>query len=383
MGRKPGRLSWLKFWIDEILDGSTNRELTPAERGIWFELVLLAGRANKHGKIMASVEDIPRLLNIKKRLFDRVVTKLLSPAVNKLQKDPEGTLIVRNYDKYQPDKRERYDTRKALSESAEQVEKDQKGRFSDQTRRIPKMESGDNSQDKTSPKRTKGTFTDQMSERSQDKDKDKDKEKDARVRARGLAPSPKKNIFEEFPYSQSAAVRDVDYMEIIKIPQKALKDGRKLTPEEGLLVKAAMIWAHYIVKVPHGMEFKHAEKTIKGFLADGLTMTELQQEADRWDGSQRAAIWEVFRPLEEKAKHRQARQASERKGSADREKQKERQREDERILKENQELRERWEKKHPHREFPGLLDPEVIAWANPSIPKEDIQAFNKIFPKQK
>ena len=32
--------SWVKFLVDECLDGSIREELTPAERGVWYDLII-------------------------------------------------------------------------------------------------------------------------------------------------------------------------------------------------------------------------------------------------------------------------------------------------------------------------------------------------------
>jgi hypothetical protein len=105
MGRRPARLGWIKLHIDGWLDGTTRDELEPDERSVWCDIMALAGRANDHGWVHAPVSSWPRLLNISKELRDRTITKCT--AVGKITVEGDHVLVV-NYDKYQPERYERF-----------------------------------------------------------------------------------------------------------------------------------------------------------------------------------------------------------------------------------------------------------------------------------
>lgn len=73
--------SWLKLWIDPNLDGPVRTELTPAERGVYYDLQLLAKKCDQGG-CLASGPDMPysqrwiaARLNIGRRMLSKVVQK--------------------------------------------------------------------------------------------------------------------------------------------------------------------------------------------------------------------------------------------------------------------------------------------------------------------
>ena len=44
---------WIKMWVQESLIGTVRFDFTPAERGVWYDLLLLAGNCRMEGVIAA------------------------------------------------------------------------------------------------------------------------------------------------------------------------------------------------------------------------------------------------------------------------------------------------------------------------------------------
>lgn len=44
-------MKWIRLWIEETLTGTTFSELNAAQRGVWFSLLILAGRPPNEGRI--------------------------------------------------------------------------------------------------------------------------------------------------------------------------------------------------------------------------------------------------------------------------------------------------------------------------------------------
>jgi len=74
-------------------------ELTPAERGVWIDLLALAGVNNDDGIILADEASLPRRLMVPKALFNRTVKRCIE--VDKLTRNEDGQLVVVNYNRYQ------------------------------------------------------------------------------------------------------------------------------------------------------------------------------------------------------------------------------------------------------------------------------------------
>jgi hypothetical protein len=74
-------LDWIKQWIREDLEGPIRFDLSPAERGVYYDLRLLAGRCNKAGKLVSenntpfSETYIAGVLNIDRRLLRNCLQK--------------------------------------------------------------------------------------------------------------------------------------------------------------------------------------------------------------------------------------------------------------------------------------------------------------------
>jgi len=48
------RLFWIKVWTEEWLDGSIREQLTPVERSIWIDLLVMAGRSRTPGIVQSN-----------------------------------------------------------------------------------------------------------------------------------------------------------------------------------------------------------------------------------------------------------------------------------------------------------------------------------------
>ena len=48
------RLFWIKIWTEEWLDGSIREQLTGAERAIWVDLLVMAGRSQNQGVVQCN-----------------------------------------------------------------------------------------------------------------------------------------------------------------------------------------------------------------------------------------------------------------------------------------------------------------------------------------
>jgi len=100
--------SWVKFWVDECLDGSIREELKPDERGVWYDLVLYSARCRIAGVISAnetqpiSHERLAAILNIPLVLLEQTIEKCSKGGNNaRLIIDEVGLIHIINWKKYQ------------------------------------------------------------------------------------------------------------------------------------------------------------------------------------------------------------------------------------------------------------------------------------------
>ena len=99
-------MKWVKFDIEGCISGSIRFDLTPAERSVWYELILLAGKSRNPGIVQASSEIAYPLQFIANQL--RISKSLLNSTIRKCQ--DEGRLVVdksgihiTNWSRYQSD----------------------------------------------------------------------------------------------------------------------------------------------------------------------------------------------------------------------------------------------------------------------------------------
>lgn len=102
----PGwKKSWVKFWVDECLNGTVREELEPDERGVWYDLIIFSARCRKPGIISANENQSisrPRLaglLNIPPELLERTLKKAVDQ--KRIKIDEQGLLHILNWNKYQ------------------------------------------------------------------------------------------------------------------------------------------------------------------------------------------------------------------------------------------------------------------------------------------
>lgn len=99
-----GRISWIKLWIAECLEGSIRFDLTPEQRSVWYDLLLLAGKSRTAGLISQDGQTpypnqyIAGMLNIPLTLLEQAVEKF--QATGRIEVTSQGIRIT-NWDKYQ------------------------------------------------------------------------------------------------------------------------------------------------------------------------------------------------------------------------------------------------------------------------------------------
>lgn len=103
-GTPKRRRQWIKLWTAESLRGSIRFDLTPAERGVWYDLLAMAGESRTSGIIQAT-EGVayPRpwlaqTLNISLELLNQTLDKLEKTERVKLNGD---CIHIVNFDYYQ------------------------------------------------------------------------------------------------------------------------------------------------------------------------------------------------------------------------------------------------------------------------------------------
>lgn len=98
-------LRWRKSWIDENLDGSIRKDLTPAERSVWSDLCDLCGKSRRWGYVEMSqgipyaVDDLAHRFHAPIELVQSTIDKCLIEG--RLQQDGSGALVVANWGRYQ------------------------------------------------------------------------------------------------------------------------------------------------------------------------------------------------------------------------------------------------------------------------------------------
>ncbi len=98
------RRLWVKLYVEECLTGSIRVDLKADERGVWYDLLLMAAKSRKPGLIQAGhdrpypLQVLASLLNIPQPLLERTVNKCLLEG--RIQQRPDG-LYITNWHKYQ------------------------------------------------------------------------------------------------------------------------------------------------------------------------------------------------------------------------------------------------------------------------------------------
>ena len=95
---------WVKVWVQESLTGTLRFECDAAERGVWYDLLVLAGNCRQEG-VIAAGEGVPYpdewiagTLNITLKLYKEAKAKFIKSG--RLEENGAGLRVV-NWQKYQ------------------------------------------------------------------------------------------------------------------------------------------------------------------------------------------------------------------------------------------------------------------------------------------
>ena len=130
------RRKWVKIWVDESLTGTVRFDLTPAERSIWYDLIILAGACRVPGQI-SSNETTPfphdYIANLLQVPLDLLQTTLKKLANTGRVSENENGIHITNWLKYQSE----YDRQKKYRGRKETQDKDKylKGKYQDHVKR--------------------------------------------------------------------------------------------------------------------------------------------------------------------------------------------------------------------------------------------------------
>jgi len=130
------RRKWVKIWVDESLTGTVRFDLIPAERSIWYDLIILAGACRVPGQI-SSNETTPfphdYIANLLQVPLDLLQTTLKKLADTGRISENENGIHITNWLKYQSE----YDRQKKYRGRKETQDKDKylKGKYQDHVKR--------------------------------------------------------------------------------------------------------------------------------------------------------------------------------------------------------------------------------------------------------
>lgn len=118
---------WFPWWPDKWIFGSVRIECTPAERGIWVDLLSLASKDDGH---IRANEDTPYplqqlagMLLIPEKDLEDAINKFVEKG--KLTKNKNGTLYITKWDKYQFSDRHKRRVKERMS-AKKDIESDKK-----------------------------------------------------------------------------------------------------------------------------------------------------------------------------------------------------------------------------------------------------------------
>lgn len=102
----PFRKRWIKLWTQEVLYGTTSKELTLEQQAIWYKLLALAGDSPAPG-IVCLAPDVPypvpslaKVVGSPTELFAETLERLASEEVSKITINT-GLIYITNWEKYQ------------------------------------------------------------------------------------------------------------------------------------------------------------------------------------------------------------------------------------------------------------------------------------------
>jgi hypothetical protein len=99
-------MRWIKIWIDELLTGTTLKELDSEEFRVWILLLCYAGKSKNNPGIVEKFDGVPYkietladLMNCEVERFKKILAKL--EKVEKIKMLPDGRIEIINFKKYQ------------------------------------------------------------------------------------------------------------------------------------------------------------------------------------------------------------------------------------------------------------------------------------------
>ncbi len=108
---------WIKLWVAESLRGTIRFDFTPAERGVWYDLLSMAGDCRIDGYIASGTDKgyplpwIAGTLNIPEKILKETIDKCI--ATDLIEQTEQGLHII-NWSKYQSE----YDRQKKYRDKA-------------------------------------------------------------------------------------------------------------------------------------------------------------------------------------------------------------------------------------------------------------------------
>ncbi len=127
--RSRGKRSWVKFWVTGWLHGSIRWQLEADERGVWADLICLAGECGREGTICDNDgrpyprDFIANQLNIPQTLLDRTIAKCIHEG---RIDERDDVIIISNWQNYQSE----YDrVKKYRDKKSDDPDKYTKGKF--------------------------------------------------------------------------------------------------------------------------------------------------------------------------------------------------------------------------------------------------------------
>jgi len=117
---------WFPWWPDKWIFGSVRIECTPAERGIWVDLLSLASKDNGHIRANEEtsypLQQLAGMLIIPENQLKDAINKFIK--CGKLTKNKNGTLYITTWEKYQFSERHKRRLESEMSEKTDTMADD-------------------------------------------------------------------------------------------------------------------------------------------------------------------------------------------------------------------------------------------------------------------